>query len=49
MFVPGLIITALSFLAGLIVFFIGLIVWIVLILMKKMLNLKIKIGPDENS
>ena len=48
MFIPGLIITLLIFLAGSIVYLIGLIVWIVLTLMKEMLNLKIKIGSDDD-
>ena len=49
MFIIGLFITLLTFLAGSIAFLIGLITWVVLKFMKEMLNLKIKIGPDENS
>lgn len=49
MYIQGMIITLFTILAGSIAFLIALILRVVLILMKEMLNLKIKIEPEKKS
>ena len=49
MIIPGILLTLLSVLAGLVAFLIGLLSWIILKLMKDELHLKFTIDADKKS